>query len=59
MPSLTAFGGLSLDQNLLRPRTRRESRQVVDYIFPSAFQAYWIRFTTQDDTIATAQLTYQ
>jgi hypothetical protein len=32
--------------------------EVVDYIFPSAFQAYWIRFTTQDDTIASAQLTY-
>ena len=33
--------------------------EVVDYVFPSAFQAYWIRFTTQDDAIATAQLTYQ
>ena len=32
--------------------------EVVDYIFPSAFQAYWIRFTTQDDTIASTQLTY-
>ena len=32
--------------------------EVVDYIFPSAFQAYWIRFATQDDTIASAQLTY-
>ena len=59
MPPLTAFGGLSLDQNLLRPRTRIESRKVVDYIFPSAFQAYWIRFITQDDAITTAQLTYQ
>jgi hypothetical protein len=59
MPFLTAFGRLSLDQNLLRPRTRIENRQVLDYIFPLPFQAYWIRFTTQDDTIATAQLTYQ
>ena len=33
--------------------------EVVDYIFPSAFQAYWIRFITQDDAITTAQLTYQ
>ena len=33
--------------------------EVVEYVFPSAFQAYWIRFTTQDDAIATAQLTYQ
>ncbi len=36
-----------------------EGGEVVDYIFPSAFQAYWIRFTIQDDAIATAQLTYK
>jgi hypothetical protein len=29
------------------------------YAFPEAFQAYWIRFKTAADTIATAQLTYE
>ena len=33
--------------------------QKVDYEFPSAFQAYWIRFKTNADTTATAQLTYR
>ncbi len=33
--------------------------KTVQYTFPSAFQAYWIRFKTDALTTATAQLTYQ
>jgi hypothetical protein len=31
----------------------------INYQFPTEFQAYWIRFISEKDTTATAQLTYQ
>ena len=30
-----------------------------EYRFPSEFQAYWIRFVSDQDTIASAQLVYE
>ena len=31
----------------------------VQHEFPDAFSAYWIRFVSDQDTIATAQLSYR
>jgi hypothetical protein len=31
----------------------------IQYEFPAAFQAYWVRFFADVDTRATAQLTYK
>ncbi|MGD1978557.1 MAG: hypothetical protein PVJ98_04125 [Akkermansiaceae bacterium] len=36
-----------------------EAKQVMSYSFPPDFQAYWIRFVSDKDTVASAQLTYQ
>jgi hypothetical protein len=31
----------------------------LDYGFPDAFQAYWVRFRSSRATLATAQLSYR
>lgn len=36
-----------------------QANQPLTLQFPAAFQAYWIRFVSDRDTIATAQLTYR
>ena len=33
--------------------------QTVEHVFPAAFQAYWIRFISQGDATASAQLEYR
>jgi len=36
-----------------------EAGKKVDYTFPSEFQAYWIRFSSEKEAKASAQLTYE
>jgi hypothetical protein len=36
-----------------------EKGKTTDYIFPENFSAYWIRFVTNKDTKASAQLIYR
>jgi len=36
-----------------------QADESVDYEFPSEFQAYWIRFVSDTETVATAQLEYR
>jgi hypothetical protein len=36
-----------------------EAGQVIEHKFPIEFQAYWIRFISEKDTQASAQMTYQ
>jgi hypothetical protein len=36
-----------------------EAGQVIQHKFPIEFQAYWIRFISEKDTQASAQMTYQ
>ena len=31
----------------------------VEHMFPDEFQAYWVRFKSSADTVATAQLSYE
>jgi hypothetical protein len=40
-------------------RFRVEPGQTVDYEFPRAFQAYWVRFAMDRDAVATAQFRYE
>jgi hypothetical protein len=35
-----------------------EAGQMIDYSFPDAFSAYWIRFVSDTEVQATAHLTY-
>ena len=36
-----------------------QAKAKINYEFPTAFSAHWIRFTTSKDCTATAQLTYE
>ncbi len=36
-----------------------EADKIVDHTFPTEFQAYWIRFSSENDAVVSAQLTYE
>ncbi len=53
------FDKLSQTQNLTTTLGKSPQTPPSPETLPAAFQAYWIRFTSTEDTTATAQLIYE
>lgn len=56
----TAEVELTGDSNWVRHATFRvKEGETLEHPFPDAFSAYWIRFTADQDSTVSAQLTYK